>query len=43
MAMQVTMGAQMMCSFGLAPSVLVVLPVNRTLSGGEHHRPQAGR
>jgi Domain of unknown function (DUF4280) len=35
MAMQVTMGAQMMCSFGLSPSVLIVLPVNRTLSGGK--------
>lgn len=34
MAMQVTMGAQMMCSFGAAPSVLVVSPENRTLSGG---------
>ena len=26
---QVCMGAQMMCSFGMAPSALVVLPVNR--------------
>ena len=34
MAMQVTMGAQLMCSFGLAPSVLIVPPINRTLSGG---------
>jgi hypothetical protein len=34
MAMQVTMGAQMRCSFGAAPSVLVVSPENRTLSGG---------
>jgi hypothetical protein len=32
MAMQVTMGAQLMCSGGTAPSALVVLPVNRTLS-----------
>ena len=29
MPMQVCMGAQMMCSFGVAPSALVVLPVNR--------------
>jgi hypothetical protein len=35
MAMQVTMGAQMRCSFGVAPSVLVVSPENRTLSGGK--------
>jgi hypothetical protein len=34
MAMQVTMGAQMTCSFGAAPSVLVVTPENRTLCGG---------
>ncbi len=27
--MQVCMGAQMMCSFGLAPSNLIVLPINR--------------
>lgn len=33
MAMQVCMGATMMCSFGAAPSSLVVLPVNRTLTG----------
>jgi uncharacterized protein DUF4280 len=30
MAMQVCMGALMQCSFGMAPSSLVVLPVNRT-------------
>jgi hypothetical protein len=30
MPMQVCMGAQMMCSFGMAPSNLVVLPINRT-------------
>jgi hypothetical protein len=35
MAMQVTMGAQMRCSFGAAPAVLVVSPENRTLSGGK--------
>jgi Domain of unknown function (DUF4280) len=29
MAMQVCMGAMMQCSFGMAPSSLVVLPVNR--------------
>ena len=33
MAMQVCMGASMMCSFGAAPSSLVVLPINRTLTG----------
>jgi len=32
MPMQVCMGAQMMCSFGAAPSNLVVLPINRTLT-----------
>jgi hypothetical protein len=32
MPMQVCMGAQMMCSFGMAPSNLVVLPINRTLT-----------
>jgi hypothetical protein len=30
MPLQVCMGAQMMCSFGMAPSNLVVLPINRT-------------
>jgi hypothetical protein len=33
MAMQVCMGAAMMCSFGAAPSTLVVLPKNKTLTG----------
>jgi len=33
MALQVCMGASMMCSFGAAPSTLVVLPENRTLTG----------
>jgi hypothetical protein len=33
MAMQVCMGATMQCSFGAAPSSLVVLPANRTLTG----------
>jgi len=32
MAMQVCMGATMMCSFGVAPSSLVVLPINRTFT-----------
>ncbi len=32
MPMQVCMGAQMMCSFGMAPSNLVVLPINRTFT-----------
>ncbi|TVR99127.1 MAG: DUF4280 domain-containing protein [Rhodospirillales bacterium] len=34
MAMQVCMGAMLQCSFGAAPSSLVVLPVNRTLVSG---------
>ena len=33
MGMQVCMGAMMQCSFGAAPSSLVVLPANRTLTG----------
>lgn len=33
MGMQVCMGATMMCSFGAAPSTLVVLPENKTLTG----------
>ena len=32
MALQVCMGANMQCSFGLAPSSLVVLPTNRVLT-----------
>jgi len=32
MPMQVCNGAMMMCSFGMAPSSLVVLPINRTLT-----------
>lgn len=32
MGLQVCMGAMMQCSFGAAPSTLVVLPVNRTLT-----------
>lgn len=32
MPQQVCMGAQMMCSFGMAPSNLVVLPTNRVMT-----------
>jgi hypothetical protein len=32
MAIQVCMGAMLQCSFGVAPSSLVVLPANRTLT-----------
>ena len=32
MPMQVCMGAQMMCTFGMAPSDLVVLPINKTFT-----------
>jgi len=32
MPMQVCAGAMMMCTFGLAPSSLVVLPTNKTLT-----------
>jgi hypothetical protein len=32
MGMHVAMGAMMMCSFGVAPSTLMVLPINRTLT-----------
>lgn len=34
MGVQVCAGAMMQCSFGVAPSALVVLPTNRTLVGG---------
>ena len=34
MGMQVCMGAMMQCSFGVAPSTLVVLPTNAVLAGG---------
>ena len=34
MAMQVCMGAMLKCSFGVAPSVLSVLPVNREMVNG---------
>lgn len=33
MALQVCMGAMMACSFGAAPSSLIVLPTNRTMTG----------
>ncbi len=33
MAMQVCAGATLLCSFGAAPSSLVVLPVNRVMTG----------
>jgi len=33
MPMHVCNGATLMCSFGVAPSVLTVLPINRTLTG----------
>ncbi len=35
MAIQVTHGAQLQCSFGAAPSTFVVLPANRTLSSNQ--------
>lgn len=33
MGMQVTSGTTIQCSFGAAPGTLMVLPLNRTLSG----------
>lgn len=33
MGIQVCMGAMMQCSFGVAPSSLVVLPANRAMTG----------
>jgi len=33
MGMQICAGAMMQCSFGVAPSALVVLPTNRVLTG----------
>jgi len=35
MGMQVCNGASLMCSFGVAPSSLVVLPLNRVMSGNQ--------
>lgn len=34
MGIQVCMGATLMCSFGAAPSSLMVLPANRVMAGG---------
>ena len=34
MGIQVAVGATLQCSFGVAPSVLTVLPANRVLTGG---------
>jgi hypothetical protein len=33
MAIKVCMGANLQCSFGAAPSALIVLPVNRVMTG----------
>lgn len=35
MPMQVVNSAQLMCSQGMAPSALVVLPINRVMSGNQ--------
>lgn len=35
MAIQVVNGALLMCSFGVAPSSLVVLPTNKVMSGNQ--------
>ena len=35
MPIQVVNTAQMMCTFGMAPSALVVLPINRVMSGNQ--------
>jgi len=35
MSLQVVNGAQLMCSFGAAPSSLVVLPVNRRITSNQ--------
>lgn len=35
MPLQVVNGAALMCTFGLAPSTLVVLPIHRTFGGGQ--------
>jgi len=34
MGIQVAVGATLQCSFGVAPSVLTVLPASRTMTGG---------
>lgn len=33
--MQVVNGAMLQCTFGLAPGTLVVLPLNKTMAGGQ--------
>lgn len=35
MAIQVTMGASLMCTQGMAPSTLIVPPVSRTMADGQ--------
>lgn len=35
MPVQVVNSAQLMCTFGLAPTALVVLPINRVMSGNQ--------
>src|SRR5262249_9702469 len=35
MPMQVVNGAMMMCTMGMAPSTLVVLPINKVMSGNQ--------
>ena len=35
MPIQVVNGASLMCSFGVAPSTLLVLPLNRVMSGNQ--------
>ncbi len=35
MPIQVVNSAQLMCTFGMAPSALVVLPINRVMSGNQ--------
>jgi hypothetical protein len=35
MPIQVVNGAQLMCSFGVAPSTFVVLPLNKVMSGNQ--------
>ena len=35
MPIQVVNTAQLMCTFGMAPSALVVLPINRVMSGNQ--------
>ena len=35
MAMQVCSTAQLMCSFGMAPSALTVLPINRVMTSNQ--------